>query len=328
MAVDSSHFQQPVLAMARTDVPLLQEAMTVNEALTVIRERGAEERLIYFYVVDPTNRLVGVLPIRRLLTASLDALLDTVMIRRVLAIPQTATLLDACEMFVLHKFLAFPIVDPQRRVVGVIDIAVFTEEMLEMPAEPERSDDLFEAIGIHLSQMKGASPVQAFRVRFPWLLTTISSGSIAAVIAGAFEGTLQHTVIIACFLALVLALAEAVSIQSMSLVLQALRTTRPTLKWFFNEARREALTALLLGIACGCLVFTIAWLWRGSAIAAGVIGLTIFGSLVIACLCGLTMPSLLHALKLDPKIAAGPAALAATDVLTLLLYLSLARWIL
>jgi magnesium transporter len=40
------------------------------------------------------------------------------------------------------------------------------------------------------------------------------------------------------------------------------------------------------------------------------------------------VPALLHALKLDPKIAAGPITLAMTDVLTLLLYFSLATWLL
>jgi magnesium transporter len=49
---------------------------------------------------------------------------------------------------------------------------------------------------------------------------------------------------------------------------------------------------------------------------------------IIACLAGLTIPSLLHALKWDPKIAAGPITLAVTDVGTLLLYFSLASWLL
>jgi magnesium transporter len=35
----------------------------------------------------------------------------------------------------------------------------------------------------------------------------------------------------------------------------------------------------------------------------------------------------LRLLRLDPKVAAGPIALAGADVLTLLLYLGLARWL-
>jgi magnesium transporter len=62
--------------------------------------------------------------------------------------------------------------------------------------------------------------------------------------------------------------------------------------------------------------------------SALVISLSVAGSVIIACLAGLTIPSLLHALKWDPKIAAGPITLAVTDVGTLLLYFSLASWLL
>src|SRR3954463_3209849 len=110
------HLNEPVLNFARKDFPLLKQHSTIGEALNIIRTKGVGERIVYFYVVDETERLVGVLPTRRLLTAPLDQRLEQVMIRRVIAIPQSATLLEACELFVLHKFLAFPIVDPERRI--------------------------------------------------------------------------------------------------------------------------------------------------------------------------------------------------------------------
>ena len=57
--------------------------------------------------------------------------LREIMVPRVVAVPATATILEACEFFVLYKFLAFPIVDEQRRVVGIIDANLFAEEILE-----------------------------------------------------------------------------------------------------------------------------------------------------------------------------------------------------
>jgi magnesium transporter len=319
--------QDPVLAHARMDSPLLRQDMTIEEALRVIRDRGVGERIVYFYVVDDEDRLVGVLPTRRFLVAVPEARLSDLMIRRVVSIPDRATLLEACELFVLYKFLAFPVIDAGRRVVGVLDISVFTEEVLDF-TEPEQVTDTFEALGFHITQARGASPWKAFRLRFPWLLVTIGSGMAGALLAGIFEHTLARAVVVAFFLALVLALAEAVSIQSMTLTLQALRATKPDWKWFWNALRREFGTALLLGTACGSVVLAIVWAWRRTPAAAGVIAATIFGSLCIACLSGVIMPALLHALRWDPKIAAGPVTLAATDVLTLLLYFSLARWLL
>ncbi len=315
------------MAHARMDSPLLREEMTIAEALEVIRSQGVGERIVYFYVIDAGERLVGVLPTRRFLVAPPEARLSDLMIRRVVTVPDRATLLEACELFVLYKFLAFPVVDAERHVVGVLDISVFAEEVLDF-TEPEQVTDTFESLGFHIAQARGASPLKAFRLRFPWLLATIGSGTVGAVLAGAFEHTLARAVVVAFFLALVLALAEAVSIQSMTLTLQALRARKPDWKWFWNAVRREFGTALLLGAGCGSLVFGIVWIWRRVPAAAGVIAATIFGSLLIACLSGVVMPALLHALRLDPKIAAGPVTLAVTDVLTLLLYFSLASWLL
>ena len=97
------------MAVARRDFAVLQEAMTVQEALEAIRQRGVGERIVYFYVIDGQERLAGVVPIRRLLISPEAERLGNIMVKRVLTIPETATVLEACEAFVLHKFLAFPV---------------------------------------------------------------------------------------------------------------------------------------------------------------------------------------------------------------------------
>jgi len=324
---EQAHFHESVLAHARKDFALLRETMTVAEAFEAIRQHGVGERIIYFYVADAVGCLAGVLPTRRLLSSAPEAKLAEIMIRRVVALPETATVLDACELFVLYKFFAFPIIDAERKVVGVIDVGIFTEEVMDF-TEPEKVNDMFETLGFRMNQMQGASPWKAFRLRFPWLLATIASGTTCAMLAGFFEPTLKRAIILSFFLALVLALAESVSIQSMSLTLQTLRAVRPTWRWFWQNARREMAPAVLIGSACGVVVFGIAWIWRGAVLPAGVIGATILCGTIIACLSGLVVPSMLHALKLDPKIAAGPITLAVADVLTLTLYFSLATWLL
>ncbi len=323
MTPEPEHLHQPVLAVARKDVATLRQDFTVQQSLDAIRQQGIGEKIVYFYVVDELGRLAGVVPTRRLLTAPPDRLLRDVMITRVVAIPQTATVMEACEAFVLHKFLAFPVVDDQRRIVGVVDVGLLTEEAFDI-AEREHTDALFEAIGFRLAQVRDASPARAFHFRFPWLLATIGSGTLCALLASAFEVTLAKSLVLAFFLTLVLGLAESVSIQSMSVTIQALRVTRPTLGWYARAFRREAGTAVLLGTACGLVVGLIVWIWRGAGLAGFAIGASLLLALCAACLFGLSVPALLHALKLDPKIAAGPLTLALTDIFTLLFYFSLA----
>ena len=123
---------------------------------------------------------------------------------------------------------------------------------------------------------------------------------------------------------LVLGLGESVSMQSMTLTIQALQSRQPTIGWYFRALRRESGTAVLLGAACGFTVGMIAWLWRDYAMAAAAIGASLLLTLCAASLIGLTVPSLLHKLRLDLKIAAGPVTLALGDITTLLIYFSLA----
>ena len=320
-------FDAPVADHARKDFPLLDANMTVGHALERIRREGVGERVIYFYVVDEQKRLVGVMPTRRLLTAPFETPLSEMMVRRVVAVPATATILDACEFFVLYKFLAFPVVDDKRRVIGIIDANLFAEEILEAgdredlhaAGEPVGSE-FFEALGFRLEQIRVASPWRSFQFRFPWLLVTVMGGTLSAILARFFEATLARSLVLAFFLTMVLALNESVSMQSMSVTIHALRSISVTSGWLASAFRREAITALLLGVACGLVVGAIVFMWRNDLAGAFVIGGSIALSLVSACGLGLAVPSLLHRFKLDLKIAAGPVTLAIADFVALVIY--------
>jgi magnesium transporter len=319
LTVPHERLNEPVLDHVRRDFPRLAPEMTVESALESIRRLGLGERIVYFYVVDGEGRLLGILPTRRLLMGGPHERLDELMIRRVVTLPDSATLVDACERFVLHRFLALPVIDAQRKMIGVVDVDLFTQEVFDF-AEREQTDGLFEALGFRLSEVRDASAVRAFRFRFPWLLSTIASGSVCAVLASRFESTLARSLVLAFFLALVLALGESVSIQAMTVTIQALRSIRPTWKWFTRALSRELATAALLGLGCGITTGAVVSVWRGPSPAAFAIGSSIALAIVFAAFFGVAVPSLLHALRLDPKIAAGPLSLALSDVTTLLCY--------
>jgi magnesium transporter len=321
------HHSEPVLDFAKKEFTTLADDLTVGAALELVRQKGVSEQIIYFYVVNRDGQLTGVLPTRRLLTAPLDQRLAGIAISRVVTVPQTATMIEACELFLMYKFLAFPVVDEQRRILGVVDVSLFTEEVLDL-SEKERMNDVFQTIGFRVAQVQAASPVRAFRHRFPWLLATLSGGVICAFLAGAYETTLAESIVLAFFLALVLGMGESVSVQSLTVTVQALHGQPLTWRWFAGAARKELLTAAMLGGASGLMVGLIVWLWRGTGLAAVVIGATLLLAVCTACLIGLAIPSLVHHFKLDPKIAAGPVALALADVCTLLFYFNLARWLL
>lgn len=308
----------------RQDFSRLHVKQTVGEALVSVQRSQPAHRIIYFYVVDDDGRLQGVIPTRRLLLSASDRPLAEIMVQDAIAIPHTATVLEACEFFVMHRLLAFPVVDDNRRVLGVVDVELYTSELRELDRN-DRDDELFQLIGVHLTESQQATPFAAFRTRYPWLLANIGGGILAAFLSGAFADELQRVVALAMFIPVVLALAESVSIQSVSLSLQVLRGNRPTLPALLGKLRREVLTGGLLGAATATVVAVVALIWLRDLKMGLCLLLGITCGVGCSAVIGVAMPNLLRLLQRDPRVAAGPVALAVSDVVTLLIYFNLAR---
>jgi magnesium transporter len=114
-----------------------------------VRRHPPEGRIVYFYVLDEDQRLRGVVPTRRLLLSPPQTPVADIMVRKVSTVPSTATVFDACEYFILHRLLAFPIVDADNRILGVIDVELYTDEIADL-AEQEGRDDVFQLIGVRV----------------------------------------------------------------------------------------------------------------------------------------------------------------------------------
>jgi len=316
--------QQPITEYMHRDFCQLSVDNTVGDALASVRRDPPAGRIIYFYVVDGEQRLVGVLPTRRLLLNPPETPLADLMVRQVVTIPHTATVLEGCEFFVMHRLLAFPVVDAERRLLGVVDVELYTDELNDLDAA-QRGDDLFQLVGVHLAESQQASPVTAFRSRFPWLLCNIGGGIMAAFLSGVFQAELERVVALALFIPVVLALAESVSIQSVSLALQVMHGRPPSARNLIAKLRNELATGVMLGAACSILVALVGLVWIRQWRVAACLLLGISGGVVCAALIGVAIPNLLRLARRDPRVAAGPVSLAVADLLTLLGYFTLAR---
>ncbi len=291
----------------------------MDEAARAIRAAAPADAIHYFYVVDSAEVLVGVVPTRRLLTAAPDQTVAAIMVDNVVAIPDWATVLIASEYFATRRLLAFPVVDGKGRLLGVVDVGLFTDEVIDLARRTY--EDIFQLIGVHGTAQR--STVDAFKDRFPWLLSNIAGGLLAAVIASQFEYLLRDVVVLALFIPIVLALGESVSMQALSLTLQSFSDGPFVAKRLAAALWKEFRTAALLGLGCGAVVAGVALVWRGQAVVAAVIFAAIVLSMVVACLLGVAFPTVLRAAKADPRIAAGPVVLAAADVATLIFYFGL-----
>ena len=133
---------------------------------------------------------------------------------------------------------------------------------------------------------------------------------MCAALSSHYEHLLNAAVVLALFIPVVLALAESVSIQSVTLTLQNMQSGPVQWKQFGRALTTELMTALFLGIACGCTVGLASWVWKREALVAVVLAGSIAAAMFTACAFGVVLPTLLRLAKADPKIAAGPIVLA------------------
>ncbi|ACL15486.1 magnesium transporter MgtE N-terminal domain-containing protein [Methanosphaerula palustris] len=76
--------------------------------------------VMYLYIVDSDQHLIGVLDIKELLVAGDEALMREIMIPEVIALTPESTLKEAYTLFERYNLRALPMVDGEDRLLGVI----------------------------------------------------------------------------------------------------------------------------------------------------------------------------------------------------------------
>ena len=275
--LSAAQLHEPILPLARPPQVVLQPDRH-DRADARSHPRIADATSIhYFYVVDDERDARRRRADARLLTAAPEQTVRDVMVDNVVAIPDWATVLIASEYFATRRLLAFPVVNDAGQLRGVVDVSLFTDEVIDLAKRTY--DDIFQLIGVHGTAQR--STWIAFRDRFPWLLCNIAGGLLAAFIASRFEHLLQEVIVLSLFIPIVLALGESVSMQALTLTLQGL--TDGPIVWtrLFSALWKEFRTATLLGLGCGAVVGAGgAASGAGRAVVAGSIFLAIAFSMV------------------------------------------------
>jgi len=255
------HLDEPIRGFIRRTKSTLRADLTVAQALEDLRSRGIDEGIVYFYVLDAQDRVVGVMPTRALLLSAPEQKLSEVMRKGVVSCRSDRPLWEAMSMFAVHRYLALPVVDENERFEGVIDVKLYSEEAEDMAAA-EHEADVFQIIGVWIEQYRGGGALKAYRIRMPWLACNLLGGLISAVIATAFGAVLEQAIVIAAFIPLVLTLCESVAIQSLTLAIQSMHASKVNLRQIRKLALREGMVSLLLGVTCALLVGLALAVWR------------------------------------------------------------------
>jgi len=311
------------IAPVHTTVKINQ---TVEETLTYIRRHPVSEKIFYFYVVDSDMRLKGVVSTRSLLLSPVEKKIHEILEKNVISIVASQTLREAMEILTSHRLLAIPVVDEEERLIGIIDVQLYLEEAVDVVKSRHTSTDLFQVLGLKLEEGKVSSAWLTYRTRMPWIFCNMIGGIACAIISRIFEVVLLQVILLAMFIPLVLSLSESISMQSMTYSLQLLHRPKISRKRIWMRILSEWRMVFFLGLTCGVIVGGLSLLWGDGLQPAIAISSSIMLSVTITGTIGAGVPLVLHAWKLDPKVAAGPVVLSLADVVTTILYLGLSTW--
>lgn len=298
---------------------------TIEEGLARLREQNSVSSVVYFYVIDKEEKLVGVVETRQLLLSDPKTKVADITRKSLIVLKEDQTLEEALNMFDQYKLLALPVVDEQGHLLGAINLEDNMEESYDL-ADARHRRDIFQMLGLSLEEK--FSVLQGYRMRMPWLVCNMFSGFICAIISRLNQEVIGQFLVLAMFIPLVLTLSESVSMQTMTQSLQIVNKPKITLSFAFSRTFREGKLIVLIALTSALTVGLISLFWGDGVTASFTIGSGILISVIVSACFGMLLPMFLHTFSLDPKVASGPVVLMLADILTTLFYLTLASWLL
>jgi len=303
-----------------TSFVALDEKMTAQEAIDSIRALGEEdESVLYLYVVDDQRALCGVVPIRRLVAAAPNRQVGELMIQDPVSVRAEADQEEVAALVRRYDLLGIPVVDVDRRLLGVITV----DDVIDVITE-EATEDMYHLAGLSEEDRVFSPAHTSIRKRLPWMLVNLATCFLAAWVVGLFERTIQQMVSLAVFMPVVAGMAGNGGTQSLTVITRGIALGELEFSTGARAALKELFVGLTIGAATGLASAGIAYVWHGGPI----IGLALFLAMVVAMavsgLMGAAVPLGLKALRQDPALGSGVIVTTFTDVFAFFSFLGIA----
>ena len=317
-----------------TEYVSLRPAMTVEEAILRIRRTGVDKETIYTCYVTKNRTLLGLVTVKDLLLAEDDEMtIADLMETNIISVSTHTDQEEVAQMFSKYNFLAFPVVDAEYRMVGIV---TFDDAMDVM--EDEATEDI-ELMGGMLPSEKSylrSSVFELFKNRIVWLLLLMVSATFTGIIITGFESALAAQVVLTTFIPMLMGTGGNSGSQSSVTVIRSLSLGELEFSDIWSVVWKEIRTAVLCGvalsIACfGKLMLIDRWLLGNpevTVMVAFVVCITMALTVLSAKIVGAVLPMLAKKLGLDPAVMASPFITTIVDALSLLVYFGVANYLL
>jgi magnesium transporter len=313
--------------VSTSKVPLIGPHESAGHARDVLQQTiGDYESAHYIYIADEWGMLIGVMSLRELYAADPSHTMGELCKReKLVTIRPEEDQERAAYLALRHRIKAIPVVDDDRRLTGVI-----TSDVILRILYKELHDDLLRMAGVHhegsLDDILHMPLRLSIRHRLPWLAIGLVGGLGAASVVGLFEETLREHLILAGFIPLIVYMASAVGTQTQTFIIRDLAIDHQ-LKigpYLWRQAMVTGVLAVIFGVATtafGLLAY-------GDGRLGWVLGLSMVAAIGSSIISGALVPYALSLLRMDPANAGGPISTIIQDILSILIYFSVATWML
>ena len=312
----------------------LRPEMTVDEAIRYLRRQAAQIETVYYaYVLDDSQRLLGVLNFRDLFAADGNTLVRELMRTDFVSATDEMDQEAVARLFSMHRLLAIPVLDSEGRMQGIVTADDIVDVVHEEATEDIQKFGGMEALdGPYLE----IGFWQMVRKRAGWLAILFLGEMLTATAMGHFEHEIARAVVLALFVPLIISSGGNSGSQATTLVIRAMAVGEVRLRDWWRIIAREAPTGLVLGSVLALIGGARILLWQAVwqpygehyFLVALTVGLSLIGVVLFGSLAGSMLPFVLRGVGLDPASASAPFVATMVDVTGLVIYFTIASFIL
>ncbi|MCC5023276.1 MAG: magnesium transporter [Candidatus Synoicihabitans palmerolidicus] len=278
----------------------------------------------YAYIINAVEQPVGVLRLRDLLLSTKVTPVPKIMLPRPLVVHHAMEQDELAQLFDDKGFVGLPVVDDQKRLVGV----VMRKSVREAAAE-DVAEDFLKVSGLGgREELRSMPLIVRSRRRLSWLSINIVLNVLAASVIAAYQDTLAQVIALAVFLPIISDMSGCSGSQAVAVSIRelALGLVRPV--EMMRILGKEMALGCINGLALGLLLAVVALLWQGNPWLGAVVGGALMVNTVVAVSLGGLIPLALKRLDYDPALASGPILTTVTDMCGFFFVLSLATLLL
>lgn len=312
--------EDTVGALMDFEMVTIRQDVTLEVALRYLRRLGElPDHLDKLFVVDHADEIIGVLPLKRLLTTDPEASVAAIMVEDFVKFRPEDEADEASQAFERYDLVMAPVVDASGRLIGRLTVNAVVDYIRE-----SADADMLSMAGLKEEEDLFATVWHAAKNRWMWLAVNLCTAFIASRVIGAFEGSIEKLAALAALMPIIAGIGGNSGNQTITLIIRGLALGHITTANARRLVVKEIGVAILNGLVWGSAVGVFAWLLYDKPALGGVMALAMLLNLLVAALAGIFIPMALERMGRDPAIGSSVLLTFITDSMGFFIFLGLA----